>query len=203
MSRPLDAPHRRVRFQRRRIDADRLSPHQPPSRHPLQNPREHRYVRLHIDQPTRPGQRRVVWRRLGHIQVQEGPQAQGVRHPPRNPAFRRQALEVADEQHPEIPPRPQTRPPHPRRVEHRAQPLDEGVEPRLLQDPVQSLEERMPRVRRQIRRRHPQRRPLSRCRSLAHCHTVHCTKLNLAGPGRIRDFRHRLLRTHTHSSVPR
>ena len=38
----------------------------------------------------------------------------------------------------------------------------------------------------------PEDRPSSP-RSLAHCHTVQCTKLNRAGPGRIRDFRHRLL----------
>ena len=60
--------------------------------------------------------------------------------------------------------------PHPRRVEHRTQSLDEGVEPCVIQDPVQTLEEWMPGIRRQIRRRHPQRRPLSSCRSLAHRH---------------------------------
>ena len=36
-------------------------------------------------------------------------------------------------------------------------------------------------VRRQIRCRHPQRRPLSRRRSLAHCHAAQCTKLDRAG----------------------
>ena len=54
---PLDAPHRRVRFQRRRIDADRLPRHQTRFSQPLQNPRENRLVRLHVDQPTRPRQR--------------------------------------------------------------------------------------------------------------------------------------------------
>ena len=56
----LDAPHRRVRFQRRRIDPDRLPTHQTRRRHPLENPREDRLVRLHVDQTTRPRQRRVV-----------------------------------------------------------------------------------------------------------------------------------------------
>ena len=84
----------------------------------------------------------LIRRPLGHIQVQERPQAQRIGHPPCNPALRRQALEVADQQYPEIPPRTQTRPAHPRRVEHRAQTLDEGVETRLLQDPVQTLEEK-------------------------------------------------------------
>ena len=38
------------------------------------------------------------------------PQAQRVGHPPRDPTLRRQSLEVADEQHPEIPSRTQTQP---------------------------------------------------------------------------------------------
>ncbi len=72
----LDAPHRRVRFQRRRIDADRLPDDQTRFRQALQNPREDRLVRLHVDQPARPRQRRVIRRRLGQLQVQERPQAQ-------------------------------------------------------------------------------------------------------------------------------
>ena len=108
--------------------------------------------------------------------VHTRPQAQRIGHPPRNPALRRQALEVADQQHPEIPPGTQTRSPHPRRVELRAKPLDEGVEASLFKDLVQTLVEGMPSVRRQIRRRHPQRRPLSRRRSLAHRHAVQCTR---------------------------
>ena len=72
----LDAPHRRVRFQRRRINADRLPDDQTRFRQALQNPREDRLVRLHVDQPARPRQRRVIRRRLGQLQVQERPQAQ-------------------------------------------------------------------------------------------------------------------------------
>ena len=173
-------------------------------------------------QPTRPRQRRVIRRPLGHIQVQERPQAQRIGHPPRNPALRRQALEVADQQHPEIPPGTQTRSPHPRRVEPRAQPLDEGVEASLFKDLVQTLVEGMPSVRRQIRRRHPQRRPLSRRRSLAHCHAVQCTRLDRAAarpdprlspraakaiptsPRRVRGWRApRCRRTHARSYVLR
>ena len=37
---PLDTPHRRVRFQRRRVNADRLPPNQTRCGQPLQNPRE-------------------------------------------------------------------------------------------------------------------------------------------------------------------
>ena len=43
---PFDAPHRRVRFQRRRIAADRLSLHHTRFGQPLQNPGEHRHVGL-------------------------------------------------------------------------------------------------------------------------------------------------------------
>ena len=84
----------------------------------------------------------MVRRRLGHVQIQESPQAQRIRDPPRNPPLRRQTLEVADEQQPEIPPRTQTRPAQPRRIEHRAQPLHKGIEPGLLQDLVQPFEKR-------------------------------------------------------------
>ena len=178
---PLDAPHRRVRFQRRRIDADRLPPHQTRSRQPLQNPREHGLVGLYVDPPPGARQRRVIRRRLGQLQVQKRPQTQRIRHPPRNPALRRQTLEIADEQHPEIPTRTQTRPSQPVRVEGRAQLLDERIESGIRQDPVQPLEVRMPIVRRKVRRVHPHRRRLARRRSLAHRHAVQCTKLDRAG----------------------
>ena len=95
-------------------------------------------MRLDVDQTPGARQRRVVPRRLGHLQVQKRPQTQRIRHPPRNPPLRRQALEIPDEQHPEILPRTQTRLPHPRRVEHRAQSLNERVKPSLIQDPVQT-----------------------------------------------------------------
>ena len=86
---PLNAPHRRVRFQRRRIDADRLPPHQTRSRQPLQNPREYGLVGLYVDPPPGARQRRVIRRRLGQLQGQKRPQTQRIRHPPRNPALRR------------------------------------------------------------------------------------------------------------------
>ena len=103
---PLDAPHRRVRFQRRRIDADRLAPHQPRVGEPLQHPRENRHVRLHVDPPPRARQRRVVRRRLGHVQVQKRPQTQRIGHPPRDPPLGGQPFEIADDQQTEIPARP-------------------------------------------------------------------------------------------------
>ena len=201
----LDAPHRRVRFQRRRIDADRLPLHKPRFSRPLQNPREHRDVRLDVDQPTRSGQRRVVRRRLGHIQVQEGPQTQRVRHPPRNPAFGRQSLEVADEQHPEIPPGTQTRPAHPRRVEHCAEPLNEGVEPRLFQDPGSDARRKdAPRSSANPPSSPTAATPVALPVSLPIAMPFSIRNSTAPGPGRIPDFRHRLLngsRRHSQSPV--
>ena len=137
----------------------------------------HRHVRFHVDQTPRARQRRVVRRRLGHVQIQESPQAQRIRDPPRNPPLRRQTLEVADEQQPEIPPRTQTRAAQPRRIEHRAQPLHKGIEPGLLQDLVQPFKKGMSRARRKVRCGHPHRRRLSRRRLLAHCHAAKSTPL--------------------------
>ena len=97
---PLDAPHRRVHFQRRRIDdtgqrvvpqaePDRLPPNQTRCGQPLQNPRGNRLVGLYVDPPPRARQRRVIRRRLRQLQVQERPQTQRIGHPPRNPPLRR------------------------------------------------------------------------------------------------------------------
>ena len=91
---PLDAPHRRVRFQRRRIDGDRLPPNQTRCGQPRQNPRENCLVGLHVDPPPRARQRRVIRRRLSQFQVQERPQTQRIGYPPRNPPLRRQTLAV-------------------------------------------------------------------------------------------------------------
>ena len=80
---PLDAPHRRVRFQRRRIDADRLAPHQPRVGEPLQHPRENRHVRLHVDQPPR-----TTSSGPAPPRSRPGPETtadSANRHPPRDP----------------------------------------------------------------------------------------------------------------------
>ena len=71
---------------------------------------------------------------------------------------------------PEVPSWPQTRAAQPVRVEGRAQPFDQGVKPRLRQDSVQPLKERMAAARRKVFRVHPHRRRLPRRRFLAHRH---------------------------------
>ena len=57
-------------------------------------------------QPPRARQRRVVRRRLGHVQVQKRPQTQRIGHPPRDPPLGGQPFEIADDQQTEIPARP-------------------------------------------------------------------------------------------------
>ena len=168
---PLDAPHRRVRFQRRRIDADRLPPNQTRCGQPLQNPRENCLVGLYVDPPPRARQRRVI-RRPPPSTPGPGTTADSANRPPatKSPAPTTVTLEIADEQHPKIPTRTQTRTAQPVRVEGRAQLLDERVESRIRQNPVQPLEVRMPVARRKVPRLHPHRRRLARRRSLAHCH---------------------------------
>ena len=49
--------------------------------------------------------RRVVRRRLGHVQVQKRPQTQRIGHPPRDPPLGGQPFEIADDQQTEIPAR--------------------------------------------------------------------------------------------------
>ena len=98
----------------------------------------------------------MVWRRRRRSQVQKRTQAQRIGRPPRDRPFRVQPLEVPQKQQPEVASRRQTRPAH-RRVEPRAQSLHERVEASRAQNPIQSLVEGMPRVPRQIRRRHPHR----------------------------------------------
>jgi hypothetical protein len=51
-------------------------------------------VRLHVDEPTCPGNRRVIGRPLVNFQVEEAPDSQRVRRAPRHPALRAQPLEV-------------------------------------------------------------------------------------------------------------
>ena len=61
-----------------------------------------------------------------------------------------QALEVAEQQHPEVAARRQTRPAHPVGVERGALALDEGIETRLVEDAIQSFVERVTSASRQV-----------------------------------------------------
>jgi hypothetical protein len=111
-----DAPQRGIGLERRRIDANGLALDEILRRQHLKDPREHVAVRLQIDQAARPRDRRVIRRRLLEAQSQEAPQRQGIGGPPRNAALRIDALEVPDQQQPEVRARRQTRAPHGRGV---------------------------------------------------------------------------------------
>ena len=96
---------------------------------PLTNPasasrsstqREDGAMRLQIDQPARPGDRRVIRRGLRQRQAEKIAHGQRIGRAPRDPALRVDALEVADQQQPEVQPGRQARPAHRRGVERRA-----------------------------------------------------------------------------------
>ena len=82
--------------------ADRLALEQPGLDEPLLHPREDGPVRLQIDQPPRPRNRRMIGRRFVQRQPQKTADRQRVGRPPGDPAFRVDALEVADQQQPEV-----------------------------------------------------------------------------------------------------
>ena len=58
---PNDAPQRRVCFERRGINADRLAFDQAGRTQALQHPSKHSTMRFEIDQSTRPRNPRMVW----------------------------------------------------------------------------------------------------------------------------------------------
>jgi hypothetical protein len=95
---PHDAAHGRVRFECGRIDRDRFPVQQPGVDEPLQHPREDRPVRLHVNQAPGPRNRRMIGRGVVHGQAQKTADRQRVRRPPRDPAFRVDPLEVAEQQ---------------------------------------------------------------------------------------------------------
>ena len=165
-----DASHRRVGFQRRRIDPDRVPLDEVGVGQTLQHPREHGLVRLEVDQAPGARQRRVVGRGLVQREVQKLADAQRVGGAPRDRPFRVQAFEVAEQQQPEIAARRQTRPADSVGVERRALRFDEGIEVRLVERAIQALVKRVPCALRQICGGHPHRRLARPAPSFAHRH---------------------------------
>ena len=149
-------PHRRIRLQRRRVDTHRPAPHQARVGELLPHPGEHRRMGLDAQQPPRPRDRRVVGRRRRRRQTQERPQTQRIGRTPRHRPLRVEAFDIPHPQQPDITPRRQTRPPHPRR-ERRAQLLNACIEARRAQDLDQPFVEGMPAARGKIRRGDPHR----------------------------------------------
>src|SRR5271167_4803664 len=126
-------------------------------------PAEYFAMGVHIDQPPRARDRRVVRRVLVQANAHKTPQRQRVRQPPSNATLRPDALEIADQQRAEVDPRRQRGPPILRRIELRAPPLDELVEALGLQQLIQLLVERMSRRRCQLGVRDPNPLFFSRC----------------------------------------
>jgi hypothetical protein len=122
-----------------------------------------------INQPTRPGNGRVVGRRVFQTDAQEVAQGEGVRRPPRNTAFGVDALKIANQQQAKVNAWRQARPAHRLGVERRTLRFGETVEPMLAQQAIQSRVERMTRRSREVRRRHPHAR-LSIALPFAHRH---------------------------------
>jgi hypothetical protein len=154
---PDDAPQRRIRLQGGRIDADRLARDQVRRREHLQDPREHGPVRLQIDQPPRPRDRRVLRRRLLQAEAEKAAQREGVGGAPRDPALRIDPFEVADEQQPKVRARQEAGAAQPG-VEQRALRLDEGIERVRVEHLIETLIERVPARPRQLIRGDPQSR---------------------------------------------
>src|SRR6266571_5370848 len=113
-------------------------------------------MRVQIDQSSRARDRRVVRRVLVQRDAHKAPQRQRVRQPPSNPALRPDALEIANQQRPEIDARRQRRTPVLLRIKLRAPALDKLVEALGFQQFIQTLIERMPRSRCQLRVCDPQ-----------------------------------------------
>ncbi len=170
---PHDAPHRRVRLERRRVNRHRLSLEQSRLHEALLHPREDRPVGVQIDQAPRPRDRRMVRRGLLQGHAQKRAERQRIRGAPGDTPFRVEAFEVADEQQAEVTSGRQAGPTHHRRVEARAPLLDEAIEVVRIKQGIQTRVERMAGRLRQIRCRDPQGGLLGLAR--AHRHTRQCS----------------------------
>ena len=148
---PHDAAHGRVRLEHGGINRDRLALEQARRHQPLLHPGEDRAVTLEVDDAPRPGNRRMIRRRLVHRQPQKSAYRQRVARAPGDPAFRVDPFKVADQQQPEVPTRRQARPSHHRRVEPRALAFDKPIEVVGVQQRIQPRVERMPRRLWQLR----------------------------------------------------
>src|SRR5260370_33767884 len=101
-------------------------------------------MRLHIDQPPGPRDRRVIRRLLVEPDSQKSPQPERIRRSPSDPALRIDSFKIPNQQQPKIDPRNQRGPPVDGGVKLRALPLAERVELSLFQQLIHSLVQRMP-----------------------------------------------------------
>ena len=157
------------------INADCFASHQPRFGQPLKDPRKNRLMRFQINQPTGARDRRVVGWPLGQLQIQKSPQRKRIGGTPRYSTLRIESFEVPDHQQSKITTRRQTWPPHCRRIERCAQPLNVRIEPDLIHNPIQTLVKRMRGRSRQIVRGYPYRRLSRSAITFSHCHATECT----------------------------
>ncbi len=101
---PHNRAQRRIGFQGGGINANPLAFEQSPVGQQSQYPEEHFPVRVDVDQPARPGDRRMIGHALIQPDSQEPPQTQRVRRPPGNAALGVNPLEVAQQQQAKIDP---------------------------------------------------------------------------------------------------
>src|SRR5438309_6984595 len=125
---------------------------------------------FHVDQASGAGDRRVVGRHLVQPRSQKTAQRQRVRRPPCDATLAVDAFKIPDEQQTEVPPRRQTRPPHPLRVEPGALLFHPFVKAALFQQSVQLFVKRMRYRPRQVCLCDPNRLLSSLPRFSAHCH---------------------------------
>ena len=161
------------RLERRGVNRDGLTRQPAGLDESLLHPRKDGPVRLQIDQAPRARNRRMIGWRLVHGQPQKAADRQRVRRAPRNPAFRVDAFEVADQPQAEVAPGCQARSAHHGRVEPVTQAFDEPIEVVPVEQRRQPRVERMARRGGQVRRRDPQRRLIRLARS--HSHARQCS----------------------------
>src|SRR5260370_23753208 len=128
-------------------------------------------MRFHVDQTAGARNRRVIRRVLIQPYPHKAPQPQRIRQLPGNPPFTVDALEVTQQQRPEVDPRGQRRPAILSRIELRTPSLYKLVELLRLQQFIESLIERMSWRRRQLRMSDPNVFLLFPLLARSHCHT--------------------------------
>jgi hypothetical protein len=129
-----------------------------------------------IDQPARARDRRVVRRRHFEPDAKEIAQRQRIGRTPGDATLRVNALEIPNQQQPEVDARRHARSAHRLRVEAGALGFDEIVESVLAQQLIQPPIERMTRGPRQVCRCHPHGH-LSIAFAFAHRHGTHSSTL--------------------------
>ena len=111
-----DTPHGGVGFHRRGIDRDRAALQEAGRHEARLDPRKHRPMRLHIDQPPGARNRRVIRGGVLESEAHEAPHRQRIRRAPGDAALRIEAFEVPHQQQAEVATWRQTRAAQHRRV---------------------------------------------------------------------------------------